>query len=354
LCRIENITITDCDDGLLIPDTSNANYGHNIDIRACDEAATSTGITIGGDSNRIDVISQSNSVGIKILSGATKNHIHLYKENNTTPGEFDSGSAGNLIVDYGTGSDYGDFTDNGTDNIVWSAKHGAGNEWIINKMLMERLEIEDRSKVGTLAISHSDDREFSLILGGTGADQTINIANTNTPTNVVNITIDGDLTLSGSYKGIINVDNGQAIRSGTQAGIFYLDLADVVLREGDGTDANTNTGFRVGTKFKLEKGTGNILFYLNAAGTDATKTIALGTGTAPSDSPADGMQIYSADQAEGNACLHTRTEGGAVIKLYQQALISDPTGGETQDAEARSAINDILDILENTGLMSDT
>lgn len=38
----------------------------------------------------------------------------------------------------------------------------------------------------------------------------------------------------------------------------------------------------------------------------------------------------------------------------QQALVADPSGGVTQDAEARTAINAILDILEAHGLMSAT
>jgi hypothetical protein len=38
----------------------------------------------------------------------------------------------------------------------------------------------------------------------------------------------------------------------------------------------------------------------------------------------------------------------------QQALVSDPTGGATTDAEARAAIVSILDILEAHGLMADS
>ncbi len=37
----------------------------------------------------------------------------------------------------------------------------------------------------------------------------------------------------------------------------------------------------------------------------------------------------------------------------QQTLIANPTGGATTDAEARTAINAILDILEAHGLMAD-
>lgn len=38
----------------------------------------------------------------------------------------------------------------------------------------------------------------------------------------------------------------------------------------------------------------------------------------------------------------------------QQALIADPTGGATTDAEARAAIVLILNVLEEHGLMSAT
>lgn len=87
-------------------------------------------------------------------------------------------------------------------------------------------------------------------------------------------------------------------------------------------------------------------------GTSAVTVLAIAAGTAPTSSPADISQLWVADIAAGNAALHTRTESGAVIKLYQQSLISDPTGGTTTDAEARTAINSILDILENNGLMA--
>lgn len=36
--------------------------------------------------------------------------------------------------------------------------------------------------------------------------------------------------------------------------------------------------------------------------------------------------------------------------VVQQSSISDPAGGATQDAEARTAINSILDVLDNLGL----
>jgi len=98
---------------------------------------------------------------------------------------------------------------------------------------------------------------------------------------------------------------------------------------------------------------GNIGLGQLTFGTNATKTLALGTGVAPTTSPADCFQMYSADQVAGNACPHIRTENGAIVKLYQQALVADPAGQANDlDSEARTAINAILDILENNGLMA--
>jgi len=57
-------------------------------------------------------------------------------------------------------------------------------------------------------------------------------------------------------------------------------------------------------------------------GTSATQTMAIQNGTAPSSSPANLFQLYSADQAAGNACPHFRTENGAIIKLFQGAALT--------------------------------
>ena len=53
-------------------------------------------------------------------------------------------------------------------------------------------------------------------------------------------------------------------------------------------------------------------------GTSATRTLAISTGVAPTTSPADAIQMYSADVVAGNAAPHFRTENGAVLKLYQE------------------------------------
>jgi hypothetical protein len=60
---------------------------------------------------------------------------------------------------------------------------------------------------------------------------------------------------------------------------------------------------------------GNVGIGQATFGTSATQTLALGTGTAPSTSPADAFQIYSADvgAVAGQAGPHFRTEGGGVF-----------------------------------------
>lgn len=97
---------------------------------------------------------------------------------------------------------------------------------------------------------------------------------------------------------------------------------------------------------------GNIGVSVSDFGTNATKTLAISNGTPPGSSVADVFQIYSADIAAGHAAAHIRNENDTIIKLYQQSAISDPSGGATQDAEARTAIGSILTVLRNNGLIA--
>ena len=99
----------------------------------------------------------------------------------------------------------------------------------------------------------------------------------------------------------------------------------------------------------LESPNGNIGIGGASFGTNATRTICLSSGIAPTTSPADATQVWSADQAAGNACLHTRTEGGAVIKLYQQSHIVDADGSL---ADITTKFNTLLSYLENNGLLA--
>lgn len=94
---------------------------------------------------------------------------------------------------------------------------------------------------------------------------------------------------------------------------------------------------------------GNIGIGQTSFGTNATKTLAVSTGVAPTTSPADAFQCYCADIAAGNAAAHFRTEGGAIIKLYQQALIASPAADA---AQLKTAVDAIRTLLINNGLMA--
>lgn len=87
-------------------------------------------------------------------------------------------------------------------------------------------------------------------------------------------------------------------------------------------------------------------------GTNAAGIIAIQNGTAPTTNIADQCAIWSGDQAAGNACFHTKTELGDVIKLFKGALIANPSGGVAVDNEARTAIIALLDRMRANGLIA--
>lgn len=91
----------------------------------------------------------------------------------------------------------------------------------------------------------------------------------------------------------------------------------------DGTPAGTSVPFKYvfvnytpagaynGTAFVI-RSTGNVGIGTETFGTGAVKVLALASGTAPTTSPADAVQLWSADRGAtaGKASLHLRTEDG--------------------------------------------
>jgi hypothetical protein len=87
-------------------------------------------------------------------------------------------------------------------------------------------------------------------------------------------------------------------------------------------------------------------------GTSATQTVALANGTAPSTSPADAFQIYSADMAAGNAVPHIRTEDGTVVKLSQSLDVVKPVtaaGATPVDSDVAAWGNNSMGVVVGTG-----
>lgn len=99
-----------------------------------------------------------------------------------------------------------------------------------------------------------------------------------------------------------------------------------------------------GTPLVLINGNGNMGLGVTGFGASAITVFGVKNGTAPSTSPVDLFQMYSADQVAGNACAHFRTENGAIIKLYKEAALTVADTGvvdSTYDATEAAVINNI-------------
>ena len=76
-------------------------------------------------------------------------------------------------------------------------------------------------------------------------------------------------------------------------------------------------------------------------GTSATSTLAMATGTAPSTSPADSFQIYSADinGTAGSAGAHLRNEVNTAALILPGVRYKTDTGDPTDTFEGMMVIN---------------
>jgi hypothetical protein len=85
---------------------------------------------------------------------------------------------------------------------------------------------------------------------------------------------------------------------------------------------------------------------------NTTKALLMGTGVAPTLSPTDAFQIYSADIVAGNAAPHFKTENGGIVKLYTtvDARIDDTIN--SGDATTDGVIDAIRDCLIANGFMA--
>lgn len=144
--------------------------------------------------------------------------------------------------------------------------------------------------------------------------------------------------------------------------VTFFNLGNVAL----GT--TTNNGYKLDIQGSLRNTTsayfatssGNVGVGTTTFGTSAARVIGIINGTAPSTSPTDVVQIYANDITAGNAALHVRTEGGAVVKLYQQttgvgAATRVGGGGTTvtdTDTFGGYTIQQIVQALQNAGFLA--
>ena len=77
---------------------------------------------------------------------------------------------------------------------------------------------------------------------------------------------------------------------------------------------------------------------------NGTNTItALNSSGVPSAPAANNMVIYAYDQAAGNSCFHTKSEGGHVVKLFTGAALTaiDATATDGTIGTADTIINNL-------------
>ena len=84
------------------------------------------------------------------------------------------------------------------------------------------------------------------------------------------------------------------------------------------------------TSINLQASGGNVGIGTSTFGTSAINTFTMINATAPSTSPTDQFQLYSADIVAGNAAPHFRTENGDIVKLYRVGGWGLPTGTFTR------------------------
>lgn len=128
--------------------------------------------------------------------------------------------------------------------------------------------------------------------------------------------------------GVVNIGNGQ---------LQIVAFSNTALLNSAGNwriTTGSDEVFAYGSFYK------NISFFdgFTAAGANlgGSRILCLKSGTAPTNSLADNVLIYSADIAPGKAALHLRTEDGKVIKLYCQ---DNTTTAATLVANSGTAIN---------------
>lgn len=158
--------------------------------------------------------------------------------------------------------------------------------------------------------------------------------------NIVNLPLDSATALIKAHLRVKIDSNGEAVLSGADEAFLGTNLQDVTGTV-DGTHARNVAAVAL-------KGYGT--HYATAAG-----AIALG---AEVDAAASG-KVETTGGAPIGIALEAASADGDVIRVFyynpvarpaQAAHIANPTGGATQDAEARTAINSILVVLENAKL----
>jgi hypothetical protein len=181
-----------------------------------------------------------------------------------------------------------------------------------------------------------------------------NIMRFDSSARVIGINGSGDIRI-GSFSGngylgmVTPTSNNRFLKLVDAFGSEYLSIGGNSFDGGGGVSLTLKTTTNNGTNFiTFSKSNNTNKFIISdqanvgigqeTFGTSSKFVLAVANGTAPTTSPVDSFQQYSADIIAGNAAPHFRTEAGNIVKLYTQAAVTSSQG--------------LADILTNVGLLA--
>jgi hypothetical protein len=148
----------------------------------------------------------------------------------------------------------------------------------------------------------------------------------------------GSLTTANSYLGLVTpTTNNRFLKLVDAFDNEYLSLGGNAYDGGGGISLTLKTTTNNGTNFVTFSKSNNTNKFIisdqanvgigqETFGTSSKFVLAVANGTAPTTSPVDSFQQYSADIIAGNAAPHFRTEAGNIVKLYTQPAVTSSQG----------------------------
>ena len=261
------------------------------------------------------------------FTGATG--VNLIKFPDNLPDALSFKEAGNAYLTF--------VSTNGSEKIIFGAVFSGITGSTIGNLTLADGSITDSGG----AISFDNENLITngtLTLGGIGNKTSGNLYLSTSSTNSR-----GTLARYGYYS-YINMDSSgtvfwswglrhdgeanQWVRAYTSANNYLpwvaLGTNDKIYFGGAVSNLTTDTNPTTASHFIMDMSNGNLGFAQLTFGTNATKTLALGTGVAPTTSPADCFQIYSADigGAAGKAGPHFRDEEGNIISIGSGGMLA--------------------------------